>query len=283
MEYTNIKINSTDHKPALVIVGIVIFILIIIGIISSVSYYIFRSKKVENTDYTGYSLPSSKEYTVNIHGAFQSEGFKKGIYGLNIMSGLKSITEDNPIISTTNNTVRTNILQKDQIKVDTVDLTKTEDFTYNSPYKKLDWLSYKDNIPSYRWEKISKIKGIPDLYVTEGGVFTEDEMKPTMELYFIKNGWDKEIEIVFIKMSFPNGKMPFNSTYENNTIATYFPLSEKQKYKIINTYGIPENSKLVLVTRNKNDGDEKIMDTFLIKRPTNRLYIDGNKGITLTI
>lgn len=270
-------------KSAITIAILVIIFIIIMGIVLGVGFYLFvGSTGMGNNHASGFALISPKEYTVNIHGALQSSGYRAGTYGINVTSGLKSITEDIPLNSLTNNTIRANITQKDSFKIDAVDLTKTENSTYSSPYKEIDWLSYKDSIPLYKWKNIDKLKGIPDLYLTEGGVFTEDEMKPVTELYFINNTWDKDVELVFIKMSFPNGKMPFNSTYENNTIAVYSPELEQQKYKITSTYGIPENSKLILVTRDKGDGDENIKDSFTVKEPVSRLYISGNRGITLT-
>lgn len=135
--------------------------------------------------------------------------------------------------------------------------------------EKIDWLSWEATVPNH---KISDIEEGSTLYITEGGLFSEKEKTPHTRIHFSPR-WGKNDDIVFVKMAFANGTLPYTES-RDNTIAKY---NVGNVEGVVTVPGIPEGSRLSLVVREKYDGKEKLLDTFRISQKIEDIYITNEK------
>jgi hypothetical protein len=241
------------------------FALIIVCIIVGVIWYIifYEKEPLDNL----YLRQYQKEKRVRINGAFQNKAFKDGTYGVVVTSGAKVLNADSPIIATSNPSIIADISKNEALSIKVVNLTTKQS---------VEWMNWGTKITPEMWDKLDHNNF--DIYLTEGGIFTNKEMKPFTEFYFSKK-WDPTIKYALVKMEFPNGQKPHNNTVflDDNTIAVFEP---SKPHYIVYSYGIPIGSKLSLELRKKDD-QSILADTFVTPKLLGRLYVDEKHGITM--
>jgi len=255
--------TKISHTTVIVVVCTIIILVLILG---GTGLFLFRKKEKKSGIYS-YKPPEKK--TVRIIGSFLSEPYKDGRYGIIVASGPKVLNSSNPITSTTNSYIVAEIFEKEPLMIRVIDVNSG---------KNIPWMEWKAHIPPHKWKELDY--ETHDIYLTEGGPFTEKDMKPFTRIHFSPLFKGENIEFISLKMSYPNGQHPHtdNPKFEDNTIAYYVPHDQGGQNMIIS--GLPIHSELALVQVQKN-GIKEIIDTFKITDTVDELYISPVKGVSL--
>lgn len=242
-ESTNLAINC---------IAIFILIVVILVIICSLGYKIFNRKERKGS-YNTSTLKAPKTKSVRLKGSLQNSDYRSGKFRLHVRSGASVIT---PAEGITN---------PEEIVADIDTESKLFFSVTDSKGKLVEWLVWEDSFPYHR---LSDIKNTSILYITEGGAFGENEITPNTTFHL--SGRTNIDDVIFIKMAFPDGTLPYTNIEGDNTILKHTISSDE---KSITVPGIPKFSRLSLIVRDKNDGPEKIVDTMKLEDKMENLWI----------